>query len=192
MKEPAQASLPVLRVTGYEVRLSPVFTEGVCRATWNGIMSSLRAEPPDGASRPAGGSIARPPREEMDDGWQRWMHSESWTSQAAIRSREDNMHTGHRQDDSGHKDPSSKTPRAAASHLFNSLGIRGLNSGIAEWGLRTNGGSSSGSPPESKYIVLGGLEGKIAGTDVSPPIARFPWEGFEEVGLQTVKSASGG
>ena len=193
VKEPAQASLPVLRVTGYGASAFAGFYGRRLPSDLEWYYVVLKGGTAGmGASRPAGGSMARPPREDMDDGWQRWMHSESWTSQAAIRSREDNMHTGHRQDDSGHKDPSSKTPRAAASHLFNSLGIRGLNSGIAEWGLRTNGGSSSESPPESKYIVLGGLEGKIAGSDVSPPIARFPWEAFEEVGFRTVKSASGG
>ncbi len=69
----------------------------------------------------------------------------------------------------------------------NALGIRGLNSGMGEWGLRIATGSGSPRKPRLEYVVLGTF-GQGPGTPPRTPalVPRQPWEAFEEVGFRTV------
>ena len=69
----------------------------------------------------------------------------------------------------------------------NSLGIRGLNSGLGEWGLRITEKGSGNKQSRLEYIVLGAF-GRSPGTPAKSPslVARHPWEAFEEVGFRTV------
>jgi formylglycine-generating enzyme required for sulfatase activity len=83
-----------------------------------------------------------------------------------------------------------KEPPPATFFKPNKFGIRALNMGIGEWGLRTLSNISKDKLQDNLFIVVGTLEAHIK-EDNSPPavVSRFPWEGFEEVGFRTVKTA---
>jgi eukaryotic-like serine/threonine-protein kinase len=73
----------------------------------------------------------------------------------------------------------------------NEFGIRALNTGIGEWGLRTLSSLSKDKLQDNLYVVLGSLaEGEPKDNNPPSVISRFPWEGFEEVGFRTVLTAS--
>ncbi len=74
----------------------------------------------------------------------------------------------------------------------NALGIRGLNSGMGEWGLRITTGAGGGKKPRLEYVVLGSF-GQGPGTPAGTPalVPRHPWEAFEEVGFRTVIGMGG-
>jgi len=69
----------------------------------------------------------------------------------------------------------------------NALGIRGLNSGMGEWGLRIATWGEGEKNPRLEYVVLGTF-GQGPGTPPRTPalVPRHPWEAFEEVGFRTV------
>ena len=85
----------------------------------------------------------------------------------------------------------SREPPPAIFYDPNAFGIRGLNEGSGEWGLRTITKSSNEESPKNRYAVFGGLASvsKKAGS-LPPIISRFPWEGFAEVGFRTAKNAT--
>lgn len=72
----------------------------------------------------------------------------------------------------------------------NSLGIRGLNENISEWGIQNIKIPSTSNQARRQYVILGGLEKKKKNETLSPPILREPWEAFEEVGFRCVRSVS--
>jgi serine/threonine-protein kinase len=72
----------------------------------------------------------------------------------------------------------------------NRYGIRGLNMNASEWGLRILTAPSAETIRATEYVVLGGLGSDLEKEYGLPsPIARHPWEGFEEVGFRCVRSA---
>jgi hypothetical protein len=85
----------------------------------------------------------------------------------------------------------SDAPITAASVTPNLLGIKRLNNEIGEW-ITVSQADISGDPSKSnRYAVIDVVE--RPSTDImSLPtfVSRFPWEGFEEIGFRTVKSAS--
>jgi serine/threonine-protein kinase len=84
----------------------------------------------------------------------------------------------------------STEPPPAAFFKQNEFGVRALNMGIGEWGLRTLSNISKDKLQDNLFIVVGTLDTHKK-EENSPPsvISRFPWEGFEEVGFRTVKTA---
>lgn len=91
-------------------------------------------------------------------------------------------------------DPMSETlPIPSPVMLFkpNSYGIRGLNRNASEWGLRILSGPSAEKMPAMEYVVLGGLGSDSEKEHGLPaPVARYPWEAFEEVGFRCVQNLS--
>lgn len=84
-------------------------------------------------------------------------------------------------------------PPATTFFQQNELGIRALNTGVGEWGLRTLSSLSKDKRQGNLFIVLGSLREEKPKDDNPPSvISRFPWEGFEEVGFRTVITASPG
>ena len=75
----------------------------------------------------------------------------------------------------------------------NAYGIRGLNAGTGEWGVRIQASSSGEQQRQAQYVALGlGQPGISSGNKDSLPagVPRYPWEAFEEVGFRCVVSAS--
>ena len=85
----------------------------------------------------------------------------------------------------------SKEPPPAAFFEQNEFSVRALNEGIGEWGIRTFSNLSKDKLQDNLFVVMGTLENHKELENSAPPvISRFPWEGFEEIGFRTVKSAS--
>ena len=77
----------------------------------------------------------------------------------------------------------------------NTLGIRGLyDKAIGEWVLKSPTASSEGQAKMNQYAVIGGRETSLSsdGSPLSRGIARFPWEGHEDIGFRTANNASAG
>ncbi len=84
----------------------------------------------------------------------------------------------------------SEEPKPASFFKQNEFGIRALNMGFGEWGLRTLSIISKDKLQDNLFIVVGNLDTHTKKENSSPSvISRFPWEGFEEVGFRTVKTA---
>lgn len=86
------------------------------------------------------------------------------------------------------------TKSVFAPPLFaaNTLGIRGLyDKAIGEWVLKSPTASSEGQAEMNPYAVIGGRETSLSskGSPLSRSIARFPWEGHEDIGFRTAKTA---
>lgn len=82
-------------------------------------------------------------------------------------------------------------PSPVILYPANSIGIRGLNANLGEWGTRWPPGSSSkDGDTQPEYLVLGGASSGSApeGTH-SPAIRRYPWEAFAEVSFRCVMDA---
>jgi hypothetical protein len=87
----------------------------------------------------------------------------------------------------------SEEPQPVAFFKQNEFGIRALNMGFGEWGLRTLSSASKDKLRDNHFIVVGTLETHTKKENSSPSmVSRFPWEGFEEVGFRTVKTAMSG
>ncbi len=71
----------------------------------------------------------------------------------------------------------------------NVLGIRGLNTGIGEWVLKSSTYSED-QTTLNQYAVIGGLEGTPPNNSLPESIARFPWEGHEDIGFRTAKTTA--
>ena len=75
----------------------------------------------------------------------------------------------------------------------NAYGIRGLNAGAGEWGVRVQGSSAGEQRGQAQYVALGLVQpGTSSGKRGSLPagVPRYPWEAFEEVGFRCVLSAT--
>jgi serine/threonine-protein kinase len=83
---------------------------------------------------------------------------------------------------------------SAASFSPNLLGIKGLNHEIGEWISKEEQGRPSGDKSKTgRFAVIGGVEGAPKNKDSLPSVVeRFPWEGFEEIGFRTVEGAIAG
>jgi serine/threonine-protein kinase len=189
VSDPAHASSPVLRVTGYGAsafasyfgRRLPTEVE-LLYAVVKGVDSSkVNTEKPskDLSEKPAGHmtQMMGDWRSEMEQ-WQR----QDWGGAPS----EQEPNANNRADSKG-----SSFLLSAASFSPNLLGIKGLNHEIGEWVYRDNTNPSGTLSKTNRYAVVGGVEGE-AKDKISLPaiVGRFPWEGLEEIGFRTVKSAA--
>lgn len=88
-----------------------------------------------------------------------------------------------------------KSVFAAPLLAANTLGIRGLyDKSIGEWVLKSPIASSEGQAEKNPYAVIGGRETSLSsdGSPLSIGIARFPWEGHEDIGFRTANNAPTG
>lgn len=88
----------------------------------------------------------------------------------------------------------SNTPKVLFSEaLFtpNLMGVRGLNARVGEWVLKSSTDFSEDQTKMNQYAVIGGLEGAPQNNSLPESIARFPWEGHEDIGFRTAKTAGG-
>lgn len=87
--------------------------------------------------------------------------------------------------------PASSIPSPVSLAPPNAYGIRGLNSTIGEWGRRMSPTASNAPKPDGDFVVLGGpLNRQDQREPVAPPLQRYPWEAFDEVGFRCARSVS--
>jgi serine/threonine-protein kinase len=92
--------------------------------------------------------------------------------------------------------PAETRPRIPSPVILfppNAYGIRGLNAGTGEWGVRIQEYSSGEQRGQAQYVALGlGQPGTSSGKKGSLPagVPRYPWEAFEEVGFRCVLGAT--
>ncbi len=87
--------------------------------------------------------------------------------------------------------PTTKSVFSAPLFAANTLGIRGLyDEAIGEWVLKSPTASSEGQAKMNQYAVIGGRETSLSsnGSPSSRGIARFPWEGHEDIGFRTASN----
>ncbi len=81
----------------------------------------------------------------------------------------------------------SRVPHRVSHFPPNDLGIRGLRSNIAEWGLRPQG-KTAGSEYKRRFVILGGLEGTwLLGATLIRGPEHSPSEAFVSVGFRVVQ-----
>lgn len=186
VSDPAYASSPALRVTGYGAsafanyfgRRLPTEVEMLFAMVKGEDGTKVITEPSaEVGTQPMGGMMW------MMENWQNEM--ENWSSS----SPEPNPSA---KDQAEPKSPDFLL--SAASFSPNLLGIKGLNHEIGEWVYTEGLVQPSGDPSTTnRYAVIGGVEGARKDTTSLPAVVvRFPWEGFEEIGFRTVESAIAG
>ncbi|MFT5702326.1 MAG: serine/threonine protein kinase [Desulforhopalus sp.] len=187
----AYASRPVLRVTGFgATAFASFFGRRLPNETeWLYVTIKGAARPQSSLNGAAATTIGSESRN-MEDMMNNMMES-AWSK--------DNLITGQKdQTDSEISRSTVNTSRKTPPATFfeqNEFGIRALNTGIAEWALRTFSSTSRDKLQDNHFIVVGSLEAHVQAEsppkkENSPPsvISRFPWEGFEEVGFRTVQT----
>ena len=184
VSDPAYASSPALRVTGYGAsafasffdRRLPTEVEWLYAAT-KGVSnqpSELKGTTNNSDSMNMEGMM----NSMMGSDWSEKNLSMDQDGQLDNNNSKTEIHT-------------SKEPPSAAFFKQNKFNIRALNKGIGEWGLRTLSSISKDKLQDNLFVVMGTLEQHKKEKSPPPPmISRFPWEGFEEVGFRTVKNAS--
>ena len=185
----AYASRPVLRVTGFGAaafasffdRRLPNETEWLY-ATIKGVASPQSSLNGAAAETIGSNSINM-------EGMMNNMMESDWYKDKLITDQKDRTDSKITRTTSN----TSKEPPPAAFFKQNEFGIRALNTGIGEWALRTLSNISKDKLQDNLFIVIGTLEAHKK-EENSPPsvLSRFPWEGFEEVGFRTVKTAISG
>ncbi|MCK8600260.1 bifunctional serine/threonine-protein kinase/formylglycine-generating enzyme family protein [Desulfoferrobacter suflitae] len=81
-------------------------------------------------------------------------------------------------------------PTPVMAYMPNSVGIRGLNANIGEWGLRHPQDASARDGEKVEYVILGEIFKQKKEQAVLPaPLPRHPWEAFDKVGFRCVGEA---
>ena len=191
ISDPAYASSPALRVTGYGAsafaqhfdRRLPTPVEMLFAMVKGADSSKMNADPSTNVSVPPTEGMMRI----MGDGQNEMENSPGEDRSNA--SPERNLSA------EGSTEPiGSEFLLSAESFSPNPLGIKGLNHEIGEWVFEEGQGQPSGDASKThRYAVIGGIEGAPKDKNSLPTVVeRFPWEGFEEIGFRTVESAAVG
>lgn len=191
VSNPAHASSPVLRVTGYGAsafanyfgRRLPTEVELLYAMVKGADGSKVNAEKPPKAS------IEKPGAHMMQ-------MMGDWGNEMEQRQRENWGGALPEQKPIANNRVESKSSSfllSAVSFSPNLFGIKGLNHEIGEWVYRGKVPSSGDPSKTNRYAVIGGIEGAPMNKISLPTIVgRFPWEGFEEISFRTVKSTAVG
>ena len=189
ISDPSYASSPVLRVTGYGAsafaqffgRRLPTQVEMFFAMLKGTDSSKVNANPSRDISAPPMKGMMR-----MMGDWQsemeNWMEEDRSSATPGVNSIA-----------KGKAGPmGSDFLLSAASFSPNLLGIKGLNHEIGEWVYTEGQGQQTGDESKrNRYAVIGGLEGAPGSNNSLPSVVdRLPWEGFEEIGFRTTKSAA--
>lgn len=79
-------------------------------------------------------------------------------------------------------------PTPVMAYQSNSLGIRGLNANIGEWGVSHPDSASAKEGEKVEYVILGEIfKEKIEQSVLPAPLPRHPWEAFDKVGFRCVR-----
>lgn len=191
ISDPAYASSPALRVTGYGAsafaqyfgRRLPTPVEMLFAMVKGTDSSKVNVDPSRDVSVPPMEGMMR-----MMGEWQNEMENGPGEDRSSA-SPERNSNSKDSAEPMG-----SEFLLSAASFSANLLGIKGLNHEIGEWVYTEGQGQPSGDVSKThRYAVIGGIEGAPTDKNSLPSVVeRFPWEGFEEIGFRTVISATPG
>ena len=191
ISDPAYASSPALRVTGYGAsafaqyfgRRLPTPVEMLFAMVKGTDSSKVNVDPSRDVSVPPMEGMMR-----MMGEWQNEMENGPGEDRSSA-SPERNSNSKDSAEPMG-----SEFLLSAASFSANLLGIKGLNHEIGEWVYTEGQGQPSGDVSKThRYAVIGGIEGAPTDKNSLPSVVeRFPWEGFEEIGFRTVISAAPG
>jgi serine/threonine-protein kinase len=168
IKDPMHAACPVLRVTAYGA---------LAYAQFYGRRLPTEVEWLYAVS--AGGSTQPSPSKQV--------RSSSGTGQTEM------MQSQVQQNLSKPEEYRPRIPSPVILFPPNAYGIRGLNAGTGEWGVRNQEYSSGEPGGQTQYVALGLVQpGTSSGKKGSLPagVPRHPWEAFEEVGFRCALSAT--
>jgi eukaryotic-like serine/threonine-protein kinase len=173
INKPAHAAWPVIRVTGYgALAYARFFHRRLPTAReWAYAVSKGTPDRTPISTAPVGAIEGKSTGEGLDQ-MMKTMHGDG---------------TATHQHPSGEQ--ASSLPESVTNSKPNTLGIRGLNGNISEWGVRTQASLGGKSENSAEYVVMGGL-GSRSGKAAPLPalLIRKPWEAFEEVGFRCVRS----
>jgi serine/threonine-protein kinase len=183
VNDPAYASSPVLRVTGYGASAFASFFGRRLPTEAEWLYATIK-----GATSPRSSSTGTPASSNSMNmqGMMNWMKEGDWRKESWNMDQNDQTNSK----SSKTAFNLSKEPPSAAFFEQNEFSVRALNEGIGEWGIRTFSNLSKDKLQDNLFVVMGSLENDKKEEISQPPvISRFPWEGFEEVGFRTVSSA---
>lgn len=179
VSDPAYASSPVLRVTGYGASAYASYYNRRLPTESEWLYAAIEGELNSQASKDS--STTNWNSMNMNDMMRGDWRNENWNMENMYQIENKNLKAV----------PSeAKEPPSAAFFNKNKFSIRALNQGFGEWGLRNLSIHSKDKIKENIYIVMGALKQEKQGDSPPPVISRFPWEGFEEIGFRTVKTVS--
>ena len=181
ISDPAFASIPVLRITGYGAsafakyygRRLPTEVELLYAIVKGG------SSPQSNTEKPSNGSS-----------WEQMGKWENGMEQWQIEAKKGDPLPRDRNGNTIRESNASRLFLSADFHTPNTLGIRGLNEGIGEWILKSLINTSKNQAKLIQMSIIGGAEGAPKEGSLPKIVDRLPWEGFEEIGFRTVKSAS--
>jgi serine/threonine-protein kinase len=184
INDPAYASSPVLRVTGYGASAFASFFDRRLPTEAEWLYATIK-----GATSPRSSSTGTPASSNSMNmqGMMNWMKEGDWRKESWNMDQNDQANNK----TSKTTFNLSKEPPSAAFFEQNDFSVRALNEGIGEWGIRTFSNLSKDKLQDNLFVIMGTLENhKELESSAPPVISRFPWEGFEEIGFRTAKSAS--
>ena len=178
VSDPAYASSPVLRVTGYGASAYASYYNRRLPTESEWLYAAIEGELNSQASKDS--STTNWNSMNMNDMMRGDWRNENWNMESMYQFENKNLKAV----------SEAKEPPSAAFFNKNKFSIRALNQGFGEWGLRNLSIHSKDKIKENIYIVMGALKQEKQGDSPPPVISRFPWEGFEEIGFRTVKTVS--
>ena len=161
ISDPAYAANPALRVTGYGATAFAKFEDRRLLTETELLYVMVRGSAPSKTNE----SLNNPAKEAKES----LLHDRGATSSVESKT--------------------SMVVFSPALFTPNVLGIRGLNAGIGEWVLK-NSTYPEDQTKMNQYAVIGGLEGTPPNSSLPESIARFPWEGHEDIGFRTAKTTA--
>ncbi len=194
ISDPAWASSPVLRITGYGAsafaqyfgRRLPTQVEMLFAMVKGKDNSKVDADPAT--------DVSVPQVEGMMGMMQMMGDSQNEMENLSEQERDSTSPERYQSAKDSVEPMGSDFLLSAASFSPNLLGIKGLNHEIGEWVSKEEQSRPSGDESKTgRYAVIGGVEGAPKDNDSLPSVVeRFPWEGFEEISFRTVESAAVG
>jgi serine/threonine-protein kinase len=191
ISDPAWASSPVLRVTGYGASAYAQYFGRRLPTQVEMLFAMVNGEPSPktNADTPTNANV--PQMDGMMQMMGAWQNEKETLPEQERTSASPERNTNAKD---SVEPMGSDFLLSAASFSPNLLGIKGLNHEIGEWVSKEEQGRPSGDKSKTgRFAVIGGVEGAPKNKDSLPSVVeRFPWEGFEEIGFRTVESAIAG
>lgn len=185
--DPAWASSPALRVTGYGASAYAQFFGRRLPTQVEMLFAMVKGTDTEKEDVDPATDVSVPHMEgmmQMMGEWQNEMDNLPEHEQGSA-SLERNSSSGDSVEPMG-----SDFLLSAASFSPNLLGIKGLNHEINEWVYRGQVKSSEDPSETNRFAVIRGVAGVPTKNSLPAVVERLPWEAHEDMGFRTVKSAA--